>query len=144
HLVPDPRQVLSEIKRVLKPTGELLHCFNDRASQDQNPVVKTWNKNRPTRKQGRKWAEVETALKDTNWESTYKATITYSYKETPQSLYDNVKNKVWSSMWGVSDEKVMSALDAITEAVNTHYNGDFSVEMERYAGFTIQVFDPPQ
>ncbi|MEL6308549.1 MAG: class I SAM-dependent methyltransferase [Chloroflexota bacterium] len=144
HLVPDAKQILSEVKRVLKPTGKLLHCFNDRAGQKQNPVVEAWNKNRPPRKQGRKWSEIATMFADTNWQSKHEATFTYSYTETPQSLYDNVKNKVWSSMWGVSDEEVAPALEAITEAVNTHYDGNFNADMEQHAGFTMQVFEPPQ
>jgi len=143
HLVSDPVKILRDVQRVLKPGGQLLHCFNDRSGGYINPVVKAWNDNRPKRKRGYNWRQTGDAIKETGWTQHEEVTYTYSYSETPQTLLDAVKTRAWSSLWDTSDADIAPAINAITEAVKEHYNGDFQAEMQRQSGFTMQILRAP-
>lgn len=144
HLVPDPVRILGDVGRVLKSGGRLLHCFGARKmGEETNPVVIAWQKNNPPRRTGYDWKQTAHALDTSGWRLQDEVTLPYSYTETPQQIYDKVKNRVWSSLWNTSDADIAPALDAITQAVNEHYSGNFQVEMIRHSGFTMQIFEPP-
>lgn len=141
HLVPDPVKILGDVKRVLKPSGRLLHGFTADITDD-NPVAAALNANRPKRRTGYNWEQVATALDSSGWVQQEETTFTYNYTEKPQTVLDAVKNKVWSSMWGTTDEEIDPAVTAIKQAVDEHYNGNFQAEMQRKSGFTLQILRP--
>ncbi|MGJ3238322.1 MAG: class I SAM-dependent methyltransferase [Anaerolineae bacterium] len=142
HLVPDPVKILSDVQRVLKTNGRLLHCFGKTNRDEDNVVVRAWNENRPKRRTGYQWQQTAHALDTSGWKLEQETTFTYRYTDTPQKLFDAVKNKVWSSMWNVPDAEIVPVLDAITQAVETYYNGDFQAQMARQSDFTLQILSP--
>jgi len=143
HLVPEPVRILNDVKRVLKPGGHLLHGFTASNTDDDNPVVKAWMSNRPPRKTGNNWKQSAKAIDSSGWVLEDQSTFNYHYDDTPQTILDAVENKVWSSMWGTTDEEIAPAVAAITKAVNEHYKGDFQAEMQRKSGFTLQILKAP-
>jgi len=141
HLVPHPQQILSEVKRVIKPNGQFLHCFvanGDKTLID--PVVLAQIKTRPKSESGKNRKHVPDVIDESGWYLEQDATLPYIVTETAQHIYDNVKKRVWSSLWDVSDDALHLSLDAIAEAIDKHHNGNYNAEVSYQKTVTVQVF----
>lgn len=143
HLVPDPIAILRDVQRVLKADGILIHGFNTRDSDD-NPMAVAWNANRPQRKLGHNYDSTKNALDESGWALEETHIFSYSYTETPQDFLHPFESRAWSSTWDVSDDELAKAVNAVKQAIDEHYDGDYQAQIKREAGFNIDIMRPSQ
>jgi ubiquinone/menaquinone biosynthesis C-methylase UbiE len=144
HLVPNPSHILDEIARVLTPDGLFLHCFSrwlDTGSLSH--IQEAWQTNKPDHQRGGYTpADTDAILHESGWRVRAEPEFEYNTVSTPREFLDNVKNKVWSSTWEMSDEQLQPGIKAIEAAIDTHFNGDADTIVEQTRTFKIQICEP--
>jgi ubiquinone/menaquinone biosynthesis C-methylase UbiE len=143
HLVPEPLRILAELARCLKSEGRLLHCLTTQDIEKPNPIIDAWTTIRPTRPNNKRWDEIQTLLKSSDWHLESEFTYWYSSIETSQQHIELIQKRAWSSTWALSDAELEEGINAIKAAVQEHHHGDFQLPIERRVGYKMQILRPP-
>lgn len=115
HLVSSLEAVLSELKRVLRPEGVLIHGWNRGESGPLWHLRDSWRKavQNPA-KPLREWDTIDSVITDAGW-LVEGATEAHSYTvaAVPQNTVTSFANRVWSATWKLSDEEHAAGLAAM-------------------------------
>lgn len=144
HLIPGWRDALSEITRVLRPNGVILHGWNGRILLDNLQHV--WQE------ATREIREVEgaishaarqTFLVDNGWREVGKVeSHPFTVQRTPQEFYDSMEGRYFSGTWRMTDEQMERGLAAVRAYISEHYPDP--TQLETLNGtFHVQAYSPP-
>lgn len=144
HLVKNPTAVLGEVGRVLKSNGVVLNCQNiPHARADAlTPVNEAWlNTTRSVRKSRDQWHNMGELMQENGWMPVKPAQIyPYEITTTPQDFLDRVESRAWSSTWDMPDDIWQAGVNAVKAAIDEHFGGDATVQVQQNAGFEVEVF----
>lgn len=141
HLVPHPEKILNELKRILKPDGYFIHCFVTNGDKNLiDPVVLAQMQSRPKSETGTNRKHVPTIIEDKGWQLEKNDSLPYVVTESAQQIYDNVRNRVWSSLWDVSDEALQISLDTIAQTITKYHDDNYDAQIRYQKIFTVQLF----
>ncbi|MBZ0288422.1 MAG: class I SAM-dependent methyltransferase, partial [Anaerolineae bacterium] len=147
HLIPNWRDALREVARVLRPGAPLVHCFSDghRHNPHTAALQQVWDDAVPqerTTRVGLRWEEHETFMTLEGWHEANIATYTYQNPITPQSILDYREQRQGSATWRLSDEDLNRGVEALKAYIAAHYpdpNQPIMIE-ER---FQAMAYTPP-
>ncbi|MEQ8673531.1 MAG: class I SAM-dependent methyltransferase [Aggregatilineales bacterium] len=144
HLVKDPDKVLAEVGRVLNPDGVVLKCQNQTNVQQDatTPLNDAWlHATRKVRSARDLWRNVDVLMQENGW-SSQKPAQSYRYQTltTPQDFLDRVESRAWSSTWDMPDDIWQAGVNAVKAAIEEHFGGDATVQIQQEAGFEVEVF----
>lgn len=125
HLIPGWQQVLNELARVLKPGAPLVHAWTKDGEQFRN-LWQAWDAvihpNGRKIDAGIQWKDNETFLENEGWQPVGEAvTHTYFHERTPLTYLDHFRNRIWSSMWKMTDDQIERGAAAIQQAIEAEY-----------------------
>ncbi len=144
HLVKDAEKVLVEVGRVLKAEGVILKCQNQSGAKLDSitPLNDAWmNATRKVRSARDLWRNVDEMMHENGW-TPVKPAQTYPYEitTTPQDFLDRVESRAWSSTWDMPDDLWQAGVNAVKAAIDEHFGGDTTVQVQQNAGFEVEVF----
>lgn len=143
HLVPTWRDVLTELRRVLRPGGLLLHGWNVRDMDDRLDNV--WN-GATGRGRG---AEVgvpfdqrETFLPESGWTPVGdEHAHSFTTWRSPQSYVEALRSRSWSHTWTMSDDTLNAGITLVEAFVRDNY-ADPNVPVGIPSSFHVRAYRP--
>jgi ubiquinone/menaquinone biosynthesis C-methylase UbiE len=145
HLIPNWRDALSELGRVLKPNAPVIHCW----TQDNDlfrDLWDVWNTVIPNGEPtpvGAQWRKNPTFLEDEGWQPAAEPlTYVYSVPRKPSEFLAHVKGRIWSALWRVNDDDLARGAAAMEAAIHEKYpNPDEPVQNQStfYARAYVRV-----
>ncbi len=149
HLIANWQGVLHEIARVLKADGLLL-CGGDLGnalhSATFEPIWLAWRAALPAEKVARIGLAqpIGEALPALGWRPIGEPLRhAYTVMRSPQSVYQALASRHWSSTWRLSDAELARGLAAVQEAIQAHY-AQPEQPLSLQSAFEVQAFQPPQ
>ncbi|GIL12842.1 MAG: type 11 methyltransferase [Chloroflexota bacterium] len=145
HLIPAWRQVLDEVRRVLRPGAPLVHCWT-RDDQTFRKLWEAWRAVVPPEQQadaGVQWKRNPDFLLDEGWQAAGdEQTHAYSVERAPSELLEALRCRVWSSTWRLTDDELERGAVAMQAAIAADYpNPDAPLPM-RYT-LMARAYLPP-
>jgi ubiquinone/menaquinone biosynthesis C-methylase UbiE len=141
HLVPDLAAVLAEIARVMSPGGCLLHC-KQIGSNVFRPLHDVWNSVLNRQKQAERWSQIESMITAAGWQQIGdKYTHNFERQRSPQNEIDNLKNRISSSTWPLTDEEHSRGLAAVEKAAAEQF-ADLTQSFTLRETFNLVVYRP--
>jgi SAM-dependent methyltransferase len=147
HLIPNWRDVLSEIARVLRPGAALVHGWTTGNDSFQglwdvfNTTVRQTPEYSPV---GAPWRSNPNFLEDEGWQPTAPAkSYTYNYTRTPNYFIEQARNRVWSALWRLSDDDLARGVAALETAIGEQYP-DLDIPVTAQSTFYAQAYLPPE
>ncbi|MCS6869961.1 MAG: methyltransferase domain-containing protein [Anaerolineae bacterium] len=149
HLIADWQGVLREIARVLKPEGVLL-CGDTHGNTLHSPVFEPiWTAWRAVFPEGKVERiglaqPVAEALPPLGWQPLGEPRRhTYTVMRSPQSVYQALAQRHWSSTWQLSETELAQGLAAVQAAIQANYSEPDQL-LSLQVSFEVQAFRPPQ
>ncbi|MBC7870462.1 MAG: class I SAM-dependent methyltransferase [Chitinophagaceae bacterium] len=143
HLVSDVNAVLSELARVLRPGGKLIHCWNRDDDARWFKVRESWKSAVINRRRGSlEWDNFDALIQKAGWLPVGN-TQKYNFVTTrvPTTILEGFQNRIWSATWDISDDDLAQGSAAIQEALVTTYD-EPTVPLEVREAFNLQVYTP--
>ncbi|HLU09147.1 MAG TPA: class I SAM-dependent methyltransferase [Oceanobacillus sp.] len=120
HLIPNWRDALAEVARVLKPQGLLLHGGGRGSGTDR--LNELWRQAIKAQRHGPfPRGETEAFIEHAGWSRVGEAVHRYSDAKSPQQFLDSIRNRLWSSCWSMSDEELDAGYQTMLAYVREHY-----------------------
>ncbi len=128
HLIPNWRDAVQEVARVLRPGAPLIHCVTrgQEANEQINALQNIWNEAVPQDDAGQigiGWKDYHTFLLDEGWEhrNTEVYTFTDDVSFSPQKFLDYREQRLGSGTWRLSDEQIERGVQAVRAHIAAHY-----------------------
>ncbi|NWF70602.1 MAG: class I SAM-dependent methyltransferase [Chloroflexi bacterium] len=142
HLIPGWRAVLEELRRVLLPAGCLIHCWNH---NDQVIDIEATLKAALGDEHGRAdavGARGTTFLEEAGWRAGDEQICAFTRLQKPVEIVDNMRQRVWSRTWRLSDAALAAAAAALQTALQEKF-ADLHAPVEVPTSFHAKAFYPP-
>jgi SAM-dependent methyltransferase len=124
HLIPNWQGVLSELARVLRPDGRVLHGWSD-LDPVFKPLWDAWKAAIPGKQQedvGVRWEKNPTGLAEQGWRPAGdEQTYSYLSTQTPAMFLERLRNRIWSQTWRLTDEELAKGVAAVQAVVEKDY-----------------------
>jgi ubiquinone/menaquinone biosynthesis C-methylase UbiE len=146
HLIPNWRDALAEVRRVLRPGGMLVHCWSKDSQNDVfRPLWDVWNTAIGEKTEthfGPPWQV--SSLGDEGWHPAGE-TFTHDYPtETSVTIFlDLLRARVWSSCWRYTDDELARGTAAIESVIPTLF-ADPQTTINRTTTVFALAHLPPQ
>jgi len=139
HLIPRWREVLEEVRRVLRPGGVLLH-----AADEQSAFRRAWRERIEvelgTEHVGVPRARFEDFPEEHGWRLDGPVRrLAFETRLTPQDLLDRMARRTWSVTWRLSDAELERTVTALREELLARF-GDLGREVALEAGFWVRAY----
>jgi len=143
HLIPDVLGVVRELARVLRPTGVLLHGRNQ-GRTGFTALWDAWESIKPALHRGVETDKQSAMLVEQGWQpASDEQKYEYEVHHAPNEFLDQIKRRVWSSSWHMSDEDIARGVAAVEAAIAANY-GDGSEPIPHKSEFYVTPFKPPK
>lgn len=148
HLIPNWRDALREIARVLRPGAALVHCYTEgyRHNPHTAAMQQIWDEavpqDRATRV-GVQWEQYETFLLDEGWQQKDVQVYTYPENLIPQQLLEYRAKRQGSGTWHLSDEELNRGVTALKAYIDAHFddpNQPIVIDQQ----FLARAYTPPE
>lgn len=145
HLIPNWRDALTELARVLRPGAPLIHCW----TQDDDVFGKVWdvwNKAVPASDQrvGAHWQKNPNFLEAEGWRPINESqTHTYAVPKTINKFLSMLRERCWSALWNSSDEELSRGLEAVEPLIQAEYP-DRDRLLDSFSTFYARAYVPPE
>jgi len=145
HLIPNWQGVLSELARVLKPGGVVVHGWSK-----ADPVFETlwdaWRAVIPSKQAedvGVRWERNPTILVEQGWKTAGEEYWhNYSYTQTPARFVERLGSRMWSQTWRLTDDELAAGIAAVQEVIRRDFpNPDEPRQVT--AMFHVRAYTPP-
>jgi ubiquinone/menaquinone biosynthesis C-methylase UbiE len=145
HLIPDWQQALTELRRVLKPDGRLIHCWNDddQAWDIESLFKQLFPEGESAVQVERPGAKGKTFLEDSGWHMGIEETYSYTVERTPAIALDMLRGRKWSRTWQMSDEQIAAASEGLEQALKQKF-ADIHQPVSVTTTFHARVYTPPR
>lgn len=142
HLIPDVTSVLLELARVLRPSGVLLHGHGHTRAGIQE-LWEAWGSVTPMPNRGVDTDKQSEMLIEQGWQAGDEHKYEYEVHTAPNEFLDQVRRRVWSSCWSMSDETIEQGVAALEAVIAANY-GDGSEPVPHTSAFYVTPFSPPK
>ncbi|NWG15930.1 MAG: class I SAM-dependent methyltransferase [Chloroflexi bacterium] len=145
HLIPAWRQVLDEVRRVLRSGAPLVHCWT-RDDDAFRKLGEAWRAVVSPERQadvGVHWKRNPEFLLDEGWQAAgAEHSHAYSVERAPLDMLDGLRNRIWSATWRLTDEEVERGMDAMRAVIAADYpNPDAPRRLQ--TTFVTRAYLPP-
>jgi ubiquinone/menaquinone biosynthesis C-methylase UbiE len=120
HLIPDPRAAVHELARVLKPGGAAVTGWNRSYEPTLQPLSEAWARATGELMRFESIDHGPKLLAEAGWTLRAQTTLEYTTTTTAQAKADVFRQRVYSSMWRLSDEVWRAGVDAVEAALTAH------------------------
>jgi ubiquinone/menaquinone biosynthesis C-methylase UbiE len=126
HLIPNWRDVLTELRRVLRPAAPLIHGW----TEEDDTFRDLWDifneaiqsPERDYTPVGAPFRSNPNFLEDEGWRPVGEPeSHTYTRNKTPNSFLQMVRERKWSALWRVGDDDLARGLEAAQKYLQEHY-----------------------
>jgi ubiquinone/menaquinone biosynthesis C-methylase UbiE len=141
HLIPNWQGVLAEVARVLRPGAPLLHGWG--AGDPIFRALQLLDKQIPN-EVGVPREHYTTFLETSGWQSVSDLqTHNYTYSRVPQQTIEQLRQRIWSRTWRMTDDELTVHIANVQAAINDQYN-DPNAPVEVEGSFTVRAYWPPR
>ncbi len=144
HLIEGWRAALTELERVLRPGGLLLHGSDDQA---RGAAWTRWRERLDAQlgveNVGVPRAKIETFLEDEGWSAVGEERLRFPRRMRPSALIDLIASRTWSVTWRMSDAQLAEAVDTLRTDLHAEFD-DLDAEVEVETGFRVRAVRPPE
>jgi SAM-dependent methyltransferase len=145
HLIPNWQGVLSELARVLKPGGVVVHGWSKGDSVFEQ-LWEGWRAVIPSKQAedvGVRWEKNPAILAEQGWKPVGdELTYHYSYLQTPTKFVERLRNRIWSQTWRLNDAELATGVAAVEDVIKREFpNPDEPRQVT--ATFHVRAHTPP-
>ncbi|MBL8132421.1 MAG: class I SAM-dependent methyltransferase [Anaerolineae bacterium] len=142
HLIPAYAEAFAEAARVLKPGGVLAHGWNTRHTEDV--LNQVWNTATQSEgvTPGIPFEERQKMLPAHGWRLQSEDHHPYRLERAPARFLDDLRGRVYSHCWTMSDAALQSGLTAV-QAYMAEHGIDPHQPRVIDTEFRVQTFQPP-
>lgn len=145
HLIPNWQAALEEVARVLKPGAPYVHAWSENF---HNQVWwNAWDAVTPRRNAqgvGVRLDSHRDFLDAHGWRRAGdEQAYVYSFQKTPRLFLEQLRNRIWSSTWEMTDAQLATGVAAVEAAMLREYH-DLDVPITHTTGFYAQAYLPPR
>ncbi len=140
HLLPDFAPLNDEMRRVLKPDGIVLECWNSNDS-----ALNKARRRMMGEVQGRpgNWERANTYLQNFGWQQRNHIIHEFSSQLAPHDVINSFKNRMWSSTWHMTDAEIAQRVEALEREFTETYN-DLSQPVTLHHQFHASAYEQSQ
>lgn len=143
HLVSDRTAVLNELRRVLRPGGRLIHCWNRGEDGALVTVREAWRTVVESNPRGRMESNnFDTTIQEAGWRADgdiYEHP--YTITAIPENTVTGFANRIWSATWELSDEDHARGLAAMQAALAEHFPNP-AAPVQINTAFQLRLYAP--
>jgi ubiquinone/menaquinone biosynthesis C-methylase UbiE len=139
HLLPEFEPLHHEMRRVLKPEGKILQCWNTNDSPLNNARRRMMSvaRGRPNN-----WEQADSYLQVFSWRQLNYLTHEFVTQLTPQEVIDSFRNRLWSSTWTMTDDEIAERVMLLQREFTELY-GDLSLPVNLPNQFHASAYGQP-
>lgn len=121
HLIPDPHAAVGELARVLKPGGAAVCGWNRHHEPTMLPLNEAWERATGDEMRFEAIDSGAKTLAEAGWTLKAEATLEYMSETTAHAKAEVFRQRVYSSMWRLSDDVWRAGVDAVDVALGEHF-----------------------
>lgn len=144
HLVPRWEDAVAEVARVLRPGGRLLNGWTENLHRES--WWKAWNSVLPDYKRdggGVQFERSGTFLLDVGWRMDGEpVAYPYAQRYSPNQFLDGLRQRLWSSLWRLSDDVLEKSIAAVREVLLSEH-GDLDESLDLTTTLHVGAYIPP-
>lgn len=144
HLIPDWKGAVQEVARVLKPGAVLVNAWTENFHRES--WWSTWNAVIPPQHRARfglDFSDHRTFLTTLAWTVAREPVdMTYSYQQSPNGFLDQLRRRIWSTTWHLSDAELTDAVATLRDALQREHD-DLDTPIDVTTGFCVGAYRAP-
>jgi len=143
HLVDGWQKAIQEIRRVLRPGGMLLHCWDEHNKLDIADISGEWQKilqslGGNTQRPGASSVHFVTDwLTEQGLQPQKIEAVSWEHAVTPRQILDHTTQRIWSNTWNIPDAIFVPATERLTAWVHEHYRDSIDTPRVQERRFVI-------
>ncbi len=143
HLVAQWAQAVREVRRVLRPGGILLHCWDEDAKVDVQLIGEQWRKFLRELGEGssRPGASSPEVVSDCLRAQGLQPQLLYPFSwylmVTPRQVIENITQRYWSGTWSIPDAIFSAATERLWQWADVYYENELDMPRRQERRFVI-------
>jgi ubiquinone/menaquinone biosynthesis C-methylase UbiE len=121
HLIPDPHAAARELARILKPGGAAVCGWNRHYEPTMQPLNEAWERATGDEMRFEAIDSGAKTLVEAGWTLRAEATLEYVSETTAYAKAEVFRQRIYSSMWRLSDDVWRAGVTAVDTALAEHF-----------------------